>query len=197
MKRVFFKYNDLLNSYCVANKKEQTANFELQNLKIILETKNPYKLHLTQSDNKIILWSSDKIKQQASLQFNSKEKNDEFSQTYSQYSNKRWHDMPKLEITLQNYEMIIQKWNEIINSKPEYIIFSQDNVGYVDLIGKDELSAQDLADMKIEHEKYLKYKTAYDKYTKSRPDITDDLWYGPESSEYEADWQKFLDEPLD
>ena len=108
MKRVFFKYNDLLNSYCVANKKEQTANFELQNLKIILETKNPYKLHLTQSDNKIILWSSDKIKQQASLQFNSKEKNDEFSQTYSQYSNKRWHDMPKLEITLQNYEMIIQ-----------------------------------------------------------------------------------------
>ena len=197
MKRVFFKYNDLLNSYCVANKKEQTANFELQNLKIILETKNPYKLHLTQSDNKIILWSSDKIKQQASLQFNSKEKNDEFSQTYSQYSNKRWHDMPKLEITLQNYEMIIQKWNEIINSKPEYIIFSQDNVGYVDLIGKDELSAQDLADMKIEHEKYLKYKTAYDKYTKSRPDITDDLWYGPDSSEYEADWQKFLDEPLD
>ena len=197
MKRVFFKYNDLLNSYCVANKKEQTANFELQNLKIILETKNPYKLHLTHSDNKIILWSSDKIKQQASLQFNSKEKNDEFSQTYSQYCNKRWHDMPKLEITLQNYEMIIQKWNEIINSKPEYIIFSQDNVGYVDLIGKDELSAQDLADMKIEHEKYLKYKTAYDKYTKSRPDITDDLWYGPESSEYEADWQKFLDEPLD
>jgi len=51
--------------------------------------------------------------------------------------------------------------------------------------------------MKTEHEKYLKYKIAYDKYVQSRPDIVDDLWHGPESSEYEADWQKFLDEPLD
>ncbi len=49
------------------------------------------------------------------------------------------------------------------------------------------------ADIKIEHEKYLKYKIAYDKYVKSRPDIVDELWHGPESSEYEADWQKFYD----
>lgn len=65
------------------------------------------------------------------------------------------------------------------------------------MIGKDELSEQDLADMKIEYKRCLKYKIAYDKYIQSRPDIVDELWHGPESSEYEADWQKFLDEPLD
>ena len=193
MKRVFFYYNDLLNSYCIANKKEQTANFELQNLKFALEIKNPYKLHLTQSDNKMTLWSSDNIKQQASPQFNTKEENDAFSQAYSQYSKKRWNDMPKLEITLQNYATIIQKWNNIVDTKPEYIIFSQDDTGYVDLVGKDKLSEQDLHDIKIEHEKYLKYKSAWEKYEQAYPNRSE-IWSSPADDEYEADWQKFYDQ---
>jgi len=106
--------------------------------------------------------------------------------------------MPKLYMKIENYIEIVQKWQEfVLKQKPQYIIVSQDDTGYVDLVGKDELSEQDLADMKIEHEKYLKYKAAYDKYVQSRPDIVDDLWHGPKSSEFEADWQKFLDEPLD
>jgi len=197
MKKVFLQYNYLLDDYCITNKTEQTANFELQNLKFFLETKTPYKLHLTESNNQITLWSSDNIKQQASIQFNTKEKNDALTQAYGEYFKKRWNDMPTLEMSIQNYEEILSKWNNIIDTKPQFIIISQDDTGYVDLVGKDELSEQDLADMKIEHEKYLKYKIAYEKYVQSRPDIVDELWHGPESSEYEADWQKFLDEPLD
>ena len=49
--------------------------------------------------------------------------------------------------------------------------------------------------MKREDEKYLKYKAAYDKYAQLRSDIFDEFWHGPESSEYESNWQKFLDGP--
>ena len=145
----------------------------------------------------LYLYNSDNIKQKADIQFKTLEEKETFDKEYSAYSKTRWHDMPILEITIQNYEKILHQWNNDIEQKPNFIILSQDDSGYVDLIGKDKLSDQDLADMKIEHEKYLKYKVAYDKYVKSRPDIVDDLWHGPESSEYEADWQKFLDEPLD
>lgn len=174
-----------------------TKNFALQYLWFFLYRSQYDWIHVTQLPEKILFWSSDNVKQQADIQLNTKEELDAFYIAYRAYSSKRWNDMPKLEISLKNYEDILQKWNCILERKPQYIIFYQDGAGYVDLIGKDELSEQDLADMKIEHEKYLKYKIAYNKYTQSRPDIVDELWHGPESSEYEADWQKFLDEPLD
>jgi len=196
MKKIFLKLNDSKSMYWVF-KGAQTPNLVLQNLYFLLIGMHDNNLRLSSLPNKVILWNSDNVKQQANAQFATQEEENTFDQEYSQYSKKRWNDMPILEMSIQNYEEILSKWNNIIDTKPQYIIVSQDNTGYVDLVGKDELSEQDLADMKTEHEKYLKYKIAYDAYVRSRPDIVDELWHGPESSEYEADWQKFLDKPLD
>ena len=211
MKKVFLKYYEQVAGYHNFNN-SQTSNFILQDLFFFLRAWGSRdiswikkyggltweSIQLSSKDNNTLyLYNSDNIKQKADILSIPEEKKDSFDREYSQYSEKRWADMPTLEMSIQNYEEILSKSNNIIDTKPQFIIISQDDTGYVDLVGKDELSEQDLADMKIEHEKYLKYKAAYDKYVQSRPDIVDDLWHGPESSEYEADWQKFLDEPLD
>jgi len=45
-----------------------------------------------------------------------------------------------LHMAIENYVEIVQKWQEfVLKQKPNYIIASQDNAGYVDLVGKDEL----------------------------------------------------------
>ena len=151
-------------------------------------------------DKPILIWSSDSFKERADIEFKTLQEEEAFENAYQTYFDKRWEDLPKIKISKKDYDTLVLKWKKIKQEKPEYVIFILDDSGpldKIDVIGKNELSQQDLQEMKIEHEKYLKYKAAYDKYTKSRPDITDELWHGPESSEYEADWQKFLDEPLD
>lgn len=212
MKKIFLSYDKALNNYYPLQE-AQTCNFRLQDLYFFLgawslnnlnrfdvysELQYEHVYLAKNIDNQeLLLWSDNSIKEKADLTFQSVAEKDASDQAYNAYYNKRQYDRLTLKMSIKNYVEIVQKWQAIIAKKPLCLILSQDDSGYVDLIGKDELSEQDLADMKIEHEKYLKYKAAYDKYTKSRPDITDDLWYGPESSEFEADWQKFLDEPLD
>ena len=213
MKKLFLKTTEDKDGYGIPSG-ARTKNFSLGQLVTFLEAwgdKDPNEiytcnglnwewLHLGKTnDEKIVyLWDSDMVKNQAKIFDLSKQEQEAFDNAYEAYSDKRWDDMPKLYMAMENYVEIVEKWQDIVlKQKPPYIIVSQNDTGYVDLVGKDELSQQDLADMKIEHEKYLKYKTAYDAYVKSRPDIVDELWHGPESSEYEADWQKFLDEPLD
>ena len=152
------------------------------------------RLDRLEKENEVCLWSKWSIKNQAQNEGLSQQEQDAFVEAYDEYSDRRWDDVPKLYMKIENYVEIVEKWQEIVlKQKPNFIILSQDDSGYVDLVGKDELSQQDLADMNVEHEKYLKYKIAYDKYVKSRPDIVDELWHGPQSSEYEADWQKFYE----
>lgn len=213
MKRIFLHLTEEKDNY-ETPEKARTKNFTLGALVLFLRTwgnrnydplSDCYSLNwewlcLEKSLDKknVYLWDKWEIKRQAEKKELSELEKKSFNSAYDDYYEKRWDDIPKLYMSIQNYEEIVQKWQDIVlKQKPNYIIVSQDDAGYVYLVGKDELSQQDVQDMKIEHEKYLKYKIAYDKYTKSRPDIVDELWHGPESSEYEADWQKFLDEPLD
>lgn len=212
MKKLFKKLNQE-NRYFTP-KESQTQNFDLQNLwsaLCIWGNKNLswfydynslnwewLQLNKLKDENKVFLWDTSSIKSQAKKEGLSKMEQDAFDAAYEAYYDKRWDDVPKLFMTIENYVEIVQKWQRIVlQERPNYIILSQDDTGYVDLVGKDELSEQDVADMQHEHQKFLKYKAAYDKYSDSRPDIVDELWHGPESSEYEADWQKFLEEPLD
>jgi len=212
MKKIFKQLN-VENRYSTFQE-AQTQNFELQNLWSFLNAWGDRKtnhlldcksltwewltLSKTEDGKRVYLWDWSSIKDQAKKEGLSKMEQDAFDAAYEVYSDKRWDDMSILYMTIENYVEIVQRWqNIVLKQRPSYIVLSQDDIGYVDLVGKDELSRQDLEDMKHEHKKYLKYKIAYDKYTKSRPDIVDELWHGPESSEYEADWQKFLDEPLD
>lgn len=192
-------------------KEAQTANFELQNLQdwllvfgfkdfnyldddrgMIYESLQIVKML---KSNKVVLWSHDNIKPMAHIQFEidkELEKIKAFHQGYIEYSDKRWEDMPKLEMSTQNYEEIVCKWQKIMKQKPQFLIFSQDDSGRVELIGKDELLLQDLADMKIEHGKYLKYRAAWEKYNAAKPNRSE-VWRSPVDDEYEADWQKYYD----
>lgn len=208
MKKIFKKLNTE-NRYVIPQE-AQSQNFELQSLWSFLSAwggKDPNEiyacnglnwewLHLDKTEDKktVYLWNGDSIKSQAKINALTKLEQEAFDSAYMAYSEKRWYDVSMLYMKIENYVEIVEKWQEIVlKQKPNFIMLSQDDSGYVDLVGKDELSDQDLKDMKIEHEKYLKYKIAYDKYVKSRPDIVDELWHGPESSEYEADWQKFYE----
>ena len=61
----------------------------------------------------------------------------------------------------------------------------------VDIIGKNELSEQDIQDMKLEHEKYLAWKKAEKLYNYDH-EIIDDIWHSPADSVYDADIEKYL-----
>ncbi|MCX5923436.1 MAG: hypothetical protein NTU89_02615 [Candidatus Dependentiae bacterium] len=209
MKKLFLKITVDADGYGIPEG-ARTESFSLGQLVMFLEAwgdKNHNQIYTcnglnwewlslgkTRDEKSVYLWDNWEIKKQAKLQGLSQQEQEAFDKAYEDYSDKRFEDIPKLYMKIENYVEVVEKWQEIVlKQKPNFIILSQDDSGYVDLVGKDELSQQDLADMKIEHEKYLKYKIAYDKYVKSRPDIVDELWHGPQSSEYEADWQKFYE----
>ncbi len=213
MKKLFLKLTSDKSGYDIFDG-ARTKNFSLGRLVMFLErwgdknSTNIYtcnglnwewlRLDKTEDGKQVYLWDKWQIKDQAKKDGLSKVEQDAFDAAYDDYCDKRRDDIPTLYMAIENYVEIVQKWQDIVlKKKPNYIILSQNDTGYIDLIGKDELSQQDLQDMKLEHEKYLKYKVAYEKYVKSRPNIIDELWHGPESNEYEADWQIFLDEPLD
>ena len=61
------------------------------------------------------------------------------------------------------------------------------------MYGKDKLSEEDKAYIKEEHEKFLKYERARQKYIDNHPDYSYE-WRGPQDDEYEADIMKYYDE---
>ncbi len=192
MKKYFIKLYQEYKIYGPINDL-YTKNFDLQFLWFFLYRSQYDWINISITAEKVVLWNSENLKNMVDIDFKTKQEMEDFYKSYREYSKKRWDDMPKLEMTLKNYEEIIQKWNHIVDTMPEYIIFSQDDQGYVDLVAKQELSQQDLADMKIEHEKYLKYSAAKEKYERAYPNRSE-VWRSPEDSEFEADWQKYLED---
>lgn len=199
MKKMFLKKHDLLQGY-YPFKESQTANFMLQDLQRMLNFEHYYAfsweyLHLTLTkNNTILLWDSSYIKQKAmDISFSTQEEKQEFDAAYSQYSVKRWNDMPKLELSTQNYHMLVDKWKEFKQLKPIYVIFFHDEkTNFVDIESKDVLSQQDFDDMKKEHEIFLKYQKAWDTYDRSHPNRSE-IWRSPADDEYEERWQQYLD----
>ncbi|MBP6892770.1 hypothetical protein KBB68_04300 [Candidatus Babeliales bacterium] len=217
MKKIIFTFNNLLNTY-VTEEQFFTKIYQLDSVKKMLDVVDHWQVDIKNIDSldeltvegiafeymsslkQLWIWPAFLIKKQKYKKFSIMKKFSKYNEMYEDYYDKRWQEIPKIKILIQDWEFLQQKWVAVKEKKSKYLIFILDDFGdldKIDLIGKDELSEQDLNDIRIEHAKYLKYKIAYKKYTKSRSDITDNLWYGPESSEYEADWQKFLDEPLD
>ena len=185
----------------------QTANWLLYDLWIFLSSWGKYdpneintcnglsaeslNLDKTSDEKNVYLWDSNCIKQQAEMPGLSKAEQYAFDNAYEAYLEKAWADMSQLIMTMENYIDIVQKWQKIVlDLQPAYIIISQNDAGYVDLIGKDELSEQDLHDMKIEHEKYLKYEKARQAYQKDHPDHSE-VWRGPQDNEFEEDIMKY------
>ena len=147
-------------------------------------------------ENKVYIYSDDSFKKQADIDFQTLQQAISFEKEYNIYYEKRWQEIPKIEISIQDWDLLQKKWNQIKKEKPNYVIFTLDDSGpldKVDIIGKQELSEQDIAYIKQEHEKYLKYKKAREQYIDNHPDYSD-VWRGPQDDEYEADIMKYYEE---
>ena len=185
----------------------QTKNFELSDLFLFLQAWGEYdankiktctgmdwewlSLDKMRDEKYVYLWDRDSIKKQAKISDLSPAEQYAFDNEYEIYREKAWDDMSKLIMTTENYIEVVHKWQKIVlGLQPSYFILSQDDAGYVDLIGKDELSEQDRQDMENEHEKYLKYEKARQAYQKDHPDQSD-LWRGPQDNEFEKDIMKY------
>ena len=106
--------------------------------------------------NKVIIWSTWNIKKGLTLSdFNSLEEDLSYSEQYSKYAMKRFAELPAIRISLKNYEELEKQWQEIHKNKPKYLIFREHDNGYVDILEKDELSQEDIANMNREHKIYL------------------------------------------
>ena len=171
---------------------EQWGDSELNNIKIYNDINCEWLSLTKMPDNKhVYLWNTDSIKKQAAIPDLTPAEQYAFDNEYEIYREKAWDDMSKLIMTTENYIEVVHKWQKIVlGLQPAYFILSQNDAGYVDLIGKDELSEQDLQDMKIEHEKYLKYEKARQAYDNNQHDYSE-AWRGPQDNEFEEDVMKY------
>lgn len=124
----------------------------------------------------------------------SDEEYDVYCDRYEEPYDKRYAELPKHVIMAWHWQDLEQQWKELINQKFKYMIMQLDDENpphKITMIGKDELSVQDLEYFQNEHEKYLKYQEARQKYINNHPDYSDDVWRGPQDNESESDYLKY------
>lgn len=113
------------------------------------------------------------------------------------YRKKRYADIAKLEIMAWHWQDLVQQWKELLAQKPKYLIMEIiDEIPpqKIKMTGKDELSPEDIAYFTEEHEKYLKYEKARQRYAQAHPDYSDDVWRGPQDDEFEADIMRYYED---
>jgi len=138
------------------------------------------------------------IKKEVELTYSSEAQKQEFKKAYDLYYDQRYEETPQLFMSFINYDEIKQKWIKLQQEKPNYIVFTLDDSGpldIVDMFGQKELSQQELAEIKSGHEQYLLYEKAKKLYYKDHQ-WQDDEWYSPEDNEFEADYKPYYDRDM-
>ena len=151
-------------------------------------------VNITKDDKSVLVWSDDSFKESA-VDFIGDRETDIFEEAYDKYYDKRWDEMPQVDISLEDWDILKEKWKQLKKEKPKVIVFELDDSGLldkVDVYGKDELSPEDINYIEQEHEKYLKYEKARQKYIANHPDYSE-VWRGPQDDEYEEDIMKYYD----
>ncbi len=195
IKKIFYKLGKTKTRYLLIPE-GVSKNFELENVYLFLSPieHEPIEDFKDTKTNIISIWSEDSFQKRPDLTFKSQQEEDAFNNVYWEYRDKRWEDMPKVEMSQENYGDLVAKWEKIKQEKPEYVIFTLDDSGVldiVDVIGKNELSPQDLQDMKREHEEYLLWKKAERLYYLDH-ELIDDVWRRPADSAYDANIAKYI-----
>ena len=194
MKKIFLKLYQRDFSYGMIED-GQTKNFHIQDLFWYLERNYDW-LHLDEIDGKLIVWSDWDFKEVIPYNRHNLSFDDylEYGRAYNIYRNKHWKEIPKVTMTKQNYEEILQQWKFIQETKPAYLIFTEYDDGRVEIIGKNELSEQDKLDMQREHKIYLNFKRRWKQYLAAHPKRSK-IWRSPADDEYESDFAHY--DPVD
>lgn len=196
MKKIILKKHSEVQFYNI--EKKYTFNCpELYNVHLAL---NPFddswiECEVAKDTNEVCIYSNEDIKDLADVEFATEEELDRFYDQFYEYHDKRWKEMPKIVLTIANWEQLQEKWKQIKHEQPKYVFFTlekEKNLDKVDLYGKNELSEEDKIYIKKEHQLYLKYQQAYQKYLDNHPDHSD-VWRGPQDNEYEADIMKYYE----
>ncbi len=148
------------------------------------------------TENWVNIWTLKSFKQPAEINFTSLKEEEAFENAYDKYYDKRWDEMPQIDLSFKDWQDLQSAWQKIHKKKPKIIVFELDDSGpsdKVEVFGQDELSQGDIDYIKQEHEKYLKYEQARQKYIEHHPDYSD-VWRGPQDDEYEADIMKYYDQ---
>ncbi len=53
-------------------------------------------------------------------------------------------DVSKLELSKENYNKVLELWNNNLKNRAPYLVLSQNDFGWINLEGKQELSQDDL-----------------------------------------------------
>lgn len=210
MIHIYLKY-DIDFGYQVF-KQAQTKNYSLQNLYFFLAGWSQDMLDLNkltyannlewieieknEENNEIVIWSQICIKKAIKFHDFLPQKEALSSlNVYYLYVDRRWAEIKNLTISFSNYNQILDSWKKIKEENPLYIVFSLDesnDLDKVSLIGKNELSKEDLENMQRDHEEYLRWQKALQLYN-SDHEIVDDLWRSPADSVYDVDIAMYLD----
>ena len=174
--------------------KLQTRNYPLEYLFTFLSDKEfrwIEKEEDKKNTQKIFIWSEWDLKKQRSFRdFETTKEFMDYCNKYTDYSSKRWEELPKIHIFKDNLEFLEQQWNSIYTRKPKYLIFRQHNNRYIDILEKDELSTEDIAIMEREHKIYLNYIKRWEAYLQAHPNRRT-TWYSSEDDEYESDFPHY------
>ena len=212
MKKIVFSFNSVSNSY-IEEERFYTQHYQLYNVKSVLDIVDRWQVDIKNLDSldeltaegiafeymsnlkQLWIWPAFLIKKQKYKEFPTLVESIEYNELYEEYYDKRWEEIPKIEISIQDWEFLQKKWHQIKEDNSKYVVFILDDsedLDKIDLFGKDELSQQDIQEITIDHEQYLQYKVALQKY-RDNLFCYSDIWRGPQDDEYDADWQKFLD----
>ncbi len=179
-----------------------TKNFALDYLFEYLMSKEHDSFIMFQEDendpNKVIIWSTYNIKKGLMPKdFESYAEFVDYAESFGKYGTKRFAEMPAIRISRQNYEQLEAQWQGIRKKKPKYVIFREHDNGYVDILEKNELSAEDIAIMHREEKIGENYWKRWEEYKKAHPEKLYPVWRSPEDNFFESDFALYdpIDEP--
>lgn len=198
MKKVYLMWNNDFNDYKVSDS-FRNNNKELYFLLMAIE---PFEDTWIETDiipekNKICIYSLESTKHRINVDFNKPEAEvHRLHYAYHDYFMKRWEEIPKVVLTISDWEALQEQWKQILKDRPPYVILTLEHIDAfdkVEIIGKNELSEQDIKDIKKEHEKFLRYEKAHEAYVLNHPDYSEN-WRDPQDNEFEADIMKYYDD---
>lgn len=215
MQKILFVFSDYIRPHFIPDQKYWNNNYVLSLLSRCLyvinrlgydfktlpeldELKYPgIRFFYDKSCDQVVIYHAGSIKEQTDITEMSDEEFDLYWPQFIAYCDKRYAELPKIIMMAWHWQDLERQWKELLVQKPKYLIMSIDDMTppcKVNMIGKNELSVEDVAYFEKEREKYLKYQTAREKYISNHPDYSDDVWRGPQDNEFEADIMKYYEE---